>query len=56
MVAHNPGALAASDKARFTEDTVTMKLGEGLWKNASGIRTHRQDILDVRQGVRGFRR
>ena len=51
MVAHKPGALAVSDKVRFTEDTVTMKLGEGLWKNASGIRTHRQDILDVRQGV-----
>jgi hypothetical protein len=51
MVAHKPSALAVSDKVRFTEDTVTIKLGEGLWKNASGIRTHRQDILDVRQGV-----
>lgn len=51
MVAHKPGSLAVSGKVRFTEDTVTMKLGEGLWKNASGIRTHRQDILDVRQGV-----
>jgi hypothetical protein len=28
-----------------------MKLGEGLWKNASAIRAYRQDILDVRQGV-----
>jgi hypothetical protein len=28
-----------------------MKLGEGLWKNASKIRGYRQDILDVRQGV-----
>jgi hypothetical protein len=28
-----------------------MKLGEGLWKNASGIGAYRQDILDVRQGV-----
>ena len=51
MVAHKPGTLAISDKVRFTEDTVTMKLGEGLWKNASGIGTYRQDILDVRQGV-----
>jgi hypothetical protein len=51
MVAHNPSTLAVSDKVRFTEDTVTMKLGQGLWKNATGIRTHRQDILDVRQGV-----
>src|SRR5690348_8297794 len=51
MVAHKPGALAASDEVRFTENTVTVQLGDGLWKNASGIRTHRQDILDVRDGV-----
>lgn len=51
MVAHKPGSLAVSDKVRFTEDTVTMKLGEGLWKNASGIGTYRQDILDLREGV-----
>ena len=51
MVAHNPGALAVSDKVRFTENTVTMKLGDGLWKTASGIGTYRQDILDVRQGM-----
>ncbi len=51
MVAHNPGALKVSDKVRFTENTVTMKLGDGLWKTASGIGTYRQDILDVRQGM-----
>jgi len=51
MLTHNPGTLPLSDKVRFTEDTVEMKLGEGLWKNASKIRSYRQDILDVRQGV-----
>ena len=51
MVAHKPASLTVSDKLKFTEDTVAMKLGEGLWKNASGIGTYRQDILDVRQGV-----
>lgn len=51
MVAHKPGSLAVSDKVRFTEDSVTMKLGEGLWRNASGIGAYRQDILDVRQGT-----
>ena len=51
MVAHKPGSLAVSDKVRFTEDAVTMKLGEGLWKNASGIGTYRQDILDAAQGI-----
>jgi hypothetical protein len=51
MLAHNPKTLPASDKVRFTEDAVEMKLGEGLWKDASKIRGYRQDIIDVRQGV-----
>ena len=51
MVEHNPRALQTAPNARFTEDTVTMPLGEGLWKNASKLRTYRQDILDVREGV-----
>jgi hypothetical protein len=51
MVAHNPQALPLAPNARFTEDTVTMPLGEGLWKNASKLRPYRQDFLDVREGV-----
>lgn len=51
MVAHNPAVLPLASKARFTEDTVERKLGEGLWKDATGLRGYRQDILDVRQGV-----
>src|SRR5882672_730827 len=51
MVEHNPKALPTASNMRFTEDTVTMPLGEGLWKNASKLRTYRQDILDVREGV-----
>jgi hypothetical protein len=51
MVAHNPGALAVNNKVRFTENSVTIKLGEGLWKDASGLGSYRQDILDVRQGM-----
>jgi hypothetical protein len=51
LVTHNPSTLPLSDKVRFTEDTVEMKLGDGLWKNASKTRSYRQDILDVHQGV-----
>jgi hypothetical protein len=51
MVAHNPASLPTAANLRFTEDTQTLKLGEGLWKNASKIRPYRQDFLDVRQGV-----
>jgi hypothetical protein len=51
LVAHNPNALPLSPKVRFTEDSVEMHLGEGLWKDASRIRAYRQDVLDVRQGI-----
>jgi hypothetical protein len=51
MVAHNPSALTTAPTLRFTEDTQTLKLGEGLWKNASAIRPYRQDFLDVRDGT-----
>src|SRR5271154_7102744 len=51
LVSHNPAALPLSNKVRFTEDSVEMHLGDGLWKDASRIRAYRQDILDVRQGV-----
>jgi hypothetical protein len=51
MVAHTPGALPVSPTMRFTEDYVDMKLGEGLWKQASKIRPYRLDILDVAQGI-----
>jgi hypothetical protein len=51
LVAHNPKALQLADKVRFTEDSVEMHLGDGLWKDASRIQSYRQDVLDVRQGV-----
>ena len=34
MVAHDPAKLSVAPAVRFTEDAVTMKLGEGLWKGA----------------------
>jgi hypothetical protein len=51
MVAHDPKSLPLAANARFTEDTKTLPLGEGLWKGASGLRSYRQDFLDVREGM-----
>jgi hypothetical protein len=51
MIAHNPSALPTAPSVRFTEDTRTLPLGEGLWKGASKLRTYRQDFLDVRESV-----
>jgi hypothetical protein len=47
MVAHNAAALPVAKDVRFTENGQVMKLGEGLWRTASGLGNYRQDILDV---------
>jgi hypothetical protein len=49
MVDHDPERLHVSSRVRFTEDTVEMKLGEGLWKTATALRPYRQDFLDVEE-------
>ena len=53
MMKHDPELLRTSSRVRFTEDTVEMKLGDGLWKNISGLRPYRQDVIDVREGIVG---
>jgi hypothetical protein len=53
LVAHDPSKLPVAANLKFTEDTKPMKLGEGLWKTASGILPYRQDFIDVRAGVAG---
>ena len=50
MVAHDPKALTLAPNTRFTENTKTLPLGEGLWKEATGLQSYRQDFLDVREG------
>ena len=47
MIGHNPAALLVAPNVRFTENGEVMKLGDGLWRTASGLGTYRQDILDV---------
>jgi hypothetical protein len=51
MLAHDPGLLPCSADLKFTEDSEPKKLGEGLWKSVSGIRSYRRDNLDVSQGI-----
>lgn len=53
VVAHDPATLLLAPNARFTENTVEMPVGQGLWKTASGLGTFRQDVIDVREGVAG---
>jgi hypothetical protein len=47
MVAHDPSAVPLGKNVRYTENGKEMKVGEGLWRTASGLGPYRQDILDV---------
>lgn len=51
LIHRDPKAIPTAPTVRFTEDTKTLPLGEGLWKGASKLRPYRQDFLDVREGV-----
>jgi hypothetical protein len=51
MVAHKPDSLPAADGVKFTEDCKEIKLGEGIWKNFSGLTDYRRDILDEQEGT-----
>jgi hypothetical protein len=53
LVAQKPGDVPVSDTVRFTENNVTMKLGEGLWKSKTELTPYRQDILDPAWGIAG---
>jgi hypothetical protein len=39
LVAHDPSKVPIAANARFVENVTAMKLGEGLWKSASGVPT-----------------
>ena len=51
MTAHDPGTLPVTGQVKFTEDTVIMQLGTGLWKSVSKLTDYRLDILDVRNST-----
>ena len=44
MVAHKPDPLPLAPNARFTGDSMELKLGEGLWKDVSRAGTFRQEL------------
>ena len=51
VVAHDPSRLPLAPEAKIIEDSKSVKLGEGLWKTATGKQGFRQDYLDVRRQV-----
>ena len=51
VVAHDPSRLPLAANARFTEDSLELKLGEGLWKTVTRKGDFRQDYIDLKKQI-----
>jgi hypothetical protein len=51
LIVRDHSTLPLADSVRITEDSKTIKLGDGLWKTATGKGTFRHDYLDVKKQV-----
>jgi hypothetical protein len=47
MVAHDPGKLKLSGDFKFTENDVSLKPGEALWRTATGVGRYKLYFVDV---------
>lgn len=54
LVAHAPSRLPVTPDVRFTENDIELKLGEGLWKTASGLGTYKWYLADPPAGQVAF--
>ncbi|QNA85363.1 hypothetical protein G4G27_16180 [Sphingomonas sp. So64.6b] len=50
LAAHDPSALPLADGCRFTENGVTIPLGEALWVTLDQLGDYRVDYIDVETG------
>jgi hypothetical protein len=54
VAAHDPSKLPLSANARYSENNVEMKVGEGLWQTSDGWGTYKVYIDDPQTGQVGF--
>ena len=54
LIAHDPSRLPLTPDAKFTENTVRMKPGEGVWKTATGIGSFKIHVDDPQAGQTVF--
>jgi hypothetical protein len=54
VVAHDPSRLPLTRNARYTENGVTLKLGDGMWGVADGLGTYKLYFADPQGGQVGF--
>lgn len=54
LMAHDPRQAAFADHVKFTENTISLKLGDALWGTASGMGTYKIYFADPTTGQVGF--
>jgi len=54
LLAHDPSQIPVSDRIKFTENTIPLKLGDALWGTASGMGTYKLYFADLHAGQAGL--
>jgi hypothetical protein len=54
LVAHDPGRLPLRAGARYTENAVELRLGDGMWGTAEGLGDYKHYFTDQTGGQVGF--
>jgi hypothetical protein len=52
--ARDPGSLPVTRDVKYTENTVALKLGEGLWQTVTKIEGYKLYVIDTAAGQAGF--
>jgi len=54
LMAHDPSQIRVTDHVKFTENTIALKLGDGLWGTMSGMGTYALYFADPNEGEAGW--
>jgi hypothetical protein len=54
LVAHDPAQIPVAEHVKFTENTISLKLGDALWGTISGMGTYKLYFADPHDGQVGF--
>jgi hypothetical protein len=54
LAAHDPAQIPVAEHVRFTENTISLKLGDALWGTISGMGTYKLYFADPHEGQVGF--
>jgi hypothetical protein len=54
MLAHDPARIATSERVRYTENTIPLALGQGVWATLSSLGPYKIYIADPEDGAAAY--